>query len=198
MIPYITFLFVYIVYSMIFSHELLNDEKESQGGFKFVQVLLVIFCMYFLAFESYQLYHNGSNYFYDMWNYVDVIPPCLIIYTILLESLASYEKLEATVQTRYGLQAFTSFFMWNKIFDFLRIFRDTGFFVNMLKEIIKKSSVFLLLYMLILAAFTSTFYILTPGEVEGTFFGVLFYSYLLSLGDFGDMEWHNYYAPAMF
>ena len=102
--------------------------------------------------------------------------------------------LEDTIDIRKGLQAVTSFLMWFKILYFLRIFRHTGFFVYMLKEVVRESAVFFLIYIVVLLAFTSSFYILYPPDNDDTFIGVLLYSYLLSLGEF-DMEWDNYRTP---
>ena len=135
----------------------------------------------------------------DYWNLIDVIPPLFIIVIMIMEKMADYADDDDRISTRHGLQAFTSFFMWMKVFYFLRIFRETGFFVNMLGEVVKKSSVFFLLYMLIILAFTSSFYILEPpGEDQQNIFEVIFYSYLLSLGEFGDMEWGIFYVPGLY
>ena len=56
--------------------------------------------------------------------------------------------------------------MWIKIFYFLRIFRSTGFFVNMLLEITYYMRTFLLLYFLILASFGCSFFIMTHSGKE--------------------------------
>ena len=56
--------------------------------------------------------------------------------------------------------------MWIKIFYFLRIFRSTGFFVNMFMEITLYMRTFLLLYFIILAAFGCSFFIMTHSHEE--------------------------------
>ena len=90
------------------------------------------------------------------------------------------------------MQSIASFFMWIKIFYFLRIFRQTGFFVNMLLKVIQQSFTFFILYVLILFAFGSSFFIMSPSE-NGLLYH-LNYAYLLGLGEF-DMEWGNYRTP---
>ena len=70
----------------------------------------------------------------------------------------------------------------------MRIYRQSGYFVNMLKGVVKESVVFFMLFILILFAFTSSFFTLHTPEDPENFLDVLFYSYLLSLGEF-DMEW---------
>ena len=83
--------------------------------------------------------------------------------------------------------------MWLKIFYFLRIFRQTGFFVNMLLKVISSIRTFGLLYVLILGAFGCSFFIMAPVDGNGIFF-YLNYAYLLGLGEF-DMEWDIYRVP---
>lgn len=83
--------------------------------------------------------------------------------------------------------------MWLKIFYFLRIFRQTGFFVNMLLRVIRISKVFFFLYLLILCSFASSFFIM-DSQRKGIWYH-LNYSYLLGLGEF-DMDWDdNYITP---
>lgn len=86
-----------------------------------------------------------------------------------------------------------SFGMWVKIFYFLRIFRQTGFFVNMFFAIAKAARTFFVLYVLILLAFASSFAIMTPAG-EGIFITHLDYAYMLGLGEFGDMNWEEEYS----
>ena len=90
------------------------------------------------------------------------------------------------------MQSLANFFMWIKIFYFLRIFRQTGFFVNMLLRVISSSTTFFILYVLILFSFGSSFYIMSP-SANGLLYH-LNYAYLLGLGEF-DMDWDNYRTP---
>ena len=71
--------------------------------------------------------------------------------------------------------------MMLKIFYFLRIFRSTGFFVNMLISILQGSATFFILFTLIIIAFGVTFAILNFSD--NPLIGV-YYVYLLSLGEF--------------
>ena len=90
MCPYIVFLIFYIVYSMFYNHELLEDGADIPKSLKFIQVMLCIFCVYFLGFEFYQMYNQRFAYWNDfIWNLVDFVPPCLILYIIFLETYSS-------------------------------------------------------------------------------------------------------------
>ena len=86
----------------------------------------------------------------------------------------------------YFMQSFACIFMWFKFCYFLRIYRSTGFFVNMLIRITIEVKTFSLILLIILAAFGCTFKILgvVGGNMTGGFVESLFYAYLLALGEF--------------
>lgn len=160
---------------------------------RFWNVLLIIYSLYFLHQEKEQLKKQQWSYFTDVWNYADFVPPIIIILIILVDFFVKdTEEHEGVMKFRYSMQAVASFGMWIKVFYFLRIFRQTGFFVNMLLKVMKSSRTFFLLYILILCAFGCSFFIMAPNG-RGFFYN-LNYSYLLGLGEF-DMEWDEYRVP---
>ena len=92
MIPYILFLLFYIVYSMFLNHEMMEDDRSV--GPEIIRIILCVFSIYFLGFEVYQAYRNKCGYLTDLWNIVDVVPPCLIICLIMYEAFAGQERLD--------------------------------------------------------------------------------------------------------
>jgi len=86
--------------------------------------------------------------------------------------------------------------MWIKIFYFLRIFRNTGYFVNMLLRVVSSSRVFFLLYVLILCAFGCTFFIMSPAGPDYTITSYFSYTFMLSIGDY-DTDFSAYPVPVM-
>lgn len=86
----------------------------------------------------------------------------------------------------YAFQSFACILMWFKFMYFLRIYRSTGFFVNMLIQMAVAVKTFSIILLIILAAFGCTFKILgaSPGGPALGFFQGIFYSYLLALGEF--------------
>ena len=60
--------------------------------------------------------------------------------------------------------------MWIKIFYFLRVFKNTGFFINMLLRVITEVKVFALLYVLIICCFGITFFVMAPSGGSPIFF----------------------------
>ena len=97
---------------------------------------------------------------------------------------------EEIVYVQYALQAVANFAMWFKIFYFLRIFRQTGYFVNMLLRVVTEAKVFALLYLLITVTFWVSFYIMTDRNV-----GII-WVYMIGMGEF-DMEFGDYTTPSV-
>ena len=125
-----------------------------------------------------------------------MIPPTFIILIILVQLFVrDTEQYPGVTKFRFSMQACASFGMWIKIFYFLRIFRQTGFFVNMLLNVVTSIKTFFLLYLLILCSFGCSYFIMTPSEGGGILYN-LNYSYLLGLGEF-DMDWDSYRVPTM-
>ena len=101
-----------------------------------------------------------KDYYSDFWNYADLVPPVLIITIILVDTFTTDKKHPGAFKFRITMQAIANFFMWLKVFYFLRIFRSTGYFVNMLVEVTMYIRTYLFLYSLILGAFSCSFFIM--------------------------------------
>ena len=113
-------------------------EGDFPGWLLLVQfifyVVLIVGSAYFLIKEYEQFHKLKGNdetrsfwyrfkeYYSDFWNYPDVIPPFLIVTIIILDTITSDEAGGIT-KYRITMQAIASFFMWIKLFYFLRIFR---------------------------------------------------------------------------
>jgi len=69
---------------------------------------------------------------------------------------------EGYTNFRYTLQAIVCFFMWMKMFYFLRMWQKASYFIHTLIEVIKESKVFLGIYFLLLSCFAITFLIGSP------------------------------------
>ena len=81
------------------------------------------------------------------------------------------------------------FFLWLKLFYFLRLFEETAAFISMILEMFKDIKVFLLIFFIGVFAFANTYFILDSGDAEpvagSTYVTAVIYSYLQSLGEFG-------------
>jgi len=206
--PYAGFFLAYLVYAFIILPWDRNfrarseEDREYPVLFTIIDktwlLLLCVFSLYFLHQEWRSIKLDGCAYFTStnsFWNYCDILPPIGII-TITILDFFSHESSadDAMVTVRYCIQGLVCFGMWLKIFYFLRIYRDTGFFVNMFVKVVYEIKVFFLLYILILCAFAFTFYIQAPSGISPLYF--LNQTYLIGLGA-DDMDWSEFPAPAM-
>lgn len=85
-----------------------------------------------------------------------------------------------------------SFFIWIKLFYYLRIFRPTSSFIRMIVEMFRDIRVFLLIFFIGIFAFANFYYILDKGNVEkvigfeeATYMDSIIYTYMQSLGELG-------------
>jgi len=137
--------------------------------------------------ELRQLFSSGdfAEYFTSIWNYFDIIPPIIIPLIIIQDFLRIKYDFQHTIHS------FASMFMWFKFLYFLRIFKETGYLIRMIVEVIKDMRIFFIVLMVVLCAFADAFLSLSnANSTEATkfagtnFFEALLYSYRTSLGDF--------------
>lgn len=201
LIPYLVYFAVYLFYAVyIYSvtDNIVDAFKKGAGQAMLefsTQTVLFLFSSFFLYTEIKQLVIKKPQlYFAEVWNYVDIVPPCLIILLILLDL---FDKQDAddldgsgliSPGGKYTMQAIANLFMWLKLFYFMRVFRSTGFFVNMFFRMVEESSTFFMIYLLINIAFFISFYIMSGHQVN------IFWVYLLGLGEF-DTEYAEMPAP---
>ena len=53
--------------------------------------ILIVQSIYFISIEVYQLYNNGLDYFSSFWNYLDLIPPILLLTFIPLAIVGTFD-----------------------------------------------------------------------------------------------------------
>lgn len=162
-----------------------------------VTILLCILSAYFL-FNEYRAFKRDGffSYWTQFWNYIDIIPPLMILAVVgldyypenhvELDSGEIHDTNEENIRyAQYALQAIANFAMWFKIFYFLRIFRETGYFVNMLLRVVSDAKIFGLLYCVLLVTFWLSFYILSEGDKS------ILWVYMIGMGEY-DMEFEEY------
>ena len=83
-LPYVVFLVTYLGYNTNIYPYRNNNETYEILNIVF-QVLVGLIALYFLRNEVRQLSSAGIEYFGSMWNYLDIVPPFLILVFIPLE-----------------------------------------------------------------------------------------------------------------
>lgn len=161
--PYIVFLATFSGWSN-FLYEKRDQPGWSAGNYAACGVL-VFFCFYYGVSEIRQFTVAGWDYFFDAWNYLDILPIALVlsttiwtVYDCVLDDLDD-DKNVATVQLwRDYLQSLAALGMWFKFIYFLRCTDSTGWLVRMLVEVMKDMGSFLLVYVITILAFADAFY----------------------------------------
>lgn len=108
-----------------------------------------------LAFEGKQIYEERLLYFRGsgaIWNFLDIATSVLVIILFFMRLAGA-----VTNFAFFGVAGFAVFFMWLKLFYFLRLFKNTAAFIRMIVEMIKDIRVFLLVFFIAIFAFASAY-----------------------------------------
>jgi len=196
-IPFMVYLFLFI-FTRTFSFEYkMRTEWESRDNWYYCHIFLTVLIfpliLYFGYTEVKQYLYRPDQYITDLWNGFDLVSIALNLVVILLD-ISQSEKTVSGIDTHLrGLSAVACFFMYVKLFYFLRIFKLTAPLVRMIVDVTFSIKVFVLLFLVFLLASANSFYILSAEtrSNEEQFIqheiDALLYSYLISLGEF-DME----------
>ena len=96
--PFCLLLLTYVTYmNSIYNYrDTYEDDKVTYTSFHnanyIFQGLLAFFSLYFLQNEASQFYEEGFGYLASMWNYLDIIPPILLLTFIPFELLGFFDK----------------------------------------------------------------------------------------------------------
>jgi len=104
---------------------------------------------------------SGISYFTSVWDYVDFLPPFLIVAIVSVHISVYYETKENNPPNINDfivtVHAIASFLMWIKMLYFMRIFESTAYLVRMLQMVIWDIKIFLLILALVYFAFGEAF-----------------------------------------
>ena len=146
-LPYLIYAFSSIVYMKL---ALEQDEDSNSVG-------LSIFCFVVLCFwvsqayiEVCQIKSQKADYFCNAWNYLDLVGLLLVLFVLFQTGLRV--EIIAVEQLRV-LAAFASCFILVKMFDWLRLFEETAFYVLLVGMTLSDIKAFLLLLMTALMMF---------------------------------------------
>lgn len=150
----------------------------------------LLFATYFVINEIKQLKEEGVNYLYSFWNYIDLIPP-IGMYIIAGTLVLGLFDIKMPMAVERSILSIVTFFMWMKFLYFLRIFRNTGYLIRMIVEVVKDMRHFFTVLFITIAAFGDSFLTLSygnPADSEDRFVSgftdSLIYTYRMILGDF--------------
>lgn len=185
----------YLVYFATFIFYVTNvyePDHRVSNPWKFVFLPpCVLFSVYILSFEAYQMKTNKWDYFTDassIWNYLDLASSGLMLVFSFTDMLSVNWG-----STNYLIGALAVFFLWLKLFYFFRLFKNLSFFVRMIIEMFFDIRFFLLVFFCAIFAFGNAFMVLdytdtsNPKIVNESFGTAVNYFYMQSIGEY-DVE----------
>ena len=168
-------------------HPFPDWQIQLQGGITF------LFWCHNLINECYQIsaLENKLSYFTDLWNINDFIS---LSFTLVIIATSVEHDTVIAVENLRAMAAIASCTLMVKVFDWLRLFENTAFYILLVMETMKDIKAFLILLMTTLMMFGIPMVMLYLNRtddnalVDATFgfwgFNLLLNQYLLALGEF--------------
>lgn len=174
----------FFIFSNVFYEDILKGASDNfiLANY-FVMATLIILSAYFIVNEAKQLISTGFSYFLQIWNYLDLIPPLIIV------TLVAFCYLNIDFPFVRSMHAVAALLNWFKLLYFLRIFKSTGYLVRTMIQVMFDMRIFLVVLFIIFFGFADAFATLSTGSdkdaqyVDG-FMDSLVYTYRVGLGDY--------------
>ncbi len=199
-LPFCLFAVLSIVhFTSVLGSEQTEEAAEAEASFN-LRLSCVIFPLwcYLIINELRQIndLKHWYEYFTDgIWNYIDMVNLFLTAF-VIVTSFESFAVLP--IENLRALAAIGSCALIIKIFDWLRLFEKTAFFVLLLSETLYDIRYFITLIFVSLIMFGIPMVILNnnrgpenqvlDGPFEIWILDMLMNQYMLALGDFGHLE----------
>lgn len=134
------------------------------------------------------------EYFKSMWNWVDIFSLSASSFIVFVCITSFSKEPYVPIETLRVTAALASCSLLYKVFDWLRLFEDTAFYILLMEETLSDIKAFMILLFVALSTFGVPMIILDfnrtadDGNVDGIFgfwvFNMLINQYLLALGEF--------------
>ena len=176
--PYVIYMLTFIYLSSGAISEVIERDyasPESQKHFHhvclFPAVLTTISSSLFVFFSSSEfgaLFESSfSEYFSDIWNWIDQVSISLNF--IFLTIITICQVSESFIIDEYDIRligAFCCFFIWIKVFYWMRLFESLAKYVNLIQKTISDCLKFMTLVLIIIFSFTNFFYVLDLNQED--------------------------------
>lgn len=124
---------------------------------------LLMIC--FGSLEVGAMYADGLGYFGDVWNCIDA--SSLLFNSTFLGSLTIdfvMEEQIMSLQFIYTVGGFATFFMWIKVFYWMRLFSALAYYVKLIQQTFADSFNFMLMVFIIINAFANYYYVISKNR----------------------------------
>jgi hypothetical protein len=160
LVPYIVYMVCVLVYYdsfMIWSEDA-RDPSWFGGptGNVACRALIMVFSVILMLMEFMQMQFYGKYYFFDIWNYLQLVT-YVLNFTVVYRhsSAAAYDLLVLGRAASMG-----SFGMWLIVFSWMRLFHQTSFYVMMIIQAVYDIRYFLVMILLCVCMFGNAILIL--------------------------------------
>ena len=175
-----------------------KDMQENYDENCALTYFLLIPDIFLLARTTYKEYNQAVNKgedYINIWNLID-LSSFALSWTVTLCILVRYEIPDFRVLRI--MACFSSLLLLVKLYDWMRIFDVTAFYIQLLKSTIKDMSTFMsiLMYGLLIAGFPMMFIVMNwdksdDRNIISAFLGSLWNLYLIMIGEFGFDDWEK-------
>eukprot|EP00353_Schmidingerella_taraikaensis_P012617 CAMPEP_0185586908 /NCGR_PEP_ID=MMETSP0434-20130131/46624_1 /TAXON_ID=626734 ORGANISM="Favella taraikaensis, Strain Fe Narragansett Bay" /NCGR_SAMPLE_ID=MMETSP0434 /ASSEMBLY_ACC=CAM_ASM_000379 /LENGTH=186 /DNA_ID=CAMNT_0028208379 /DNA_START=145 /DNA_END=702 /DNA_ORIENTATION=+ len=151
---------LFIVLAVFYMHETLSVEEihsvyEDRHSAKYVflkvkGVTTILLLGYAVYTEYWQIKARRRKYFKSFWNWVDLVNLSL---TFLITIVTLLEVDWVSIESLRILAAFASCLLFVNIYDWLRLFESTAFYVTLVQETLQEARWFMLLVLVALVVF---------------------------------------------
>ncbi|CDW78106.1 wd-40 repeat protein [Stylonychia lemnae] len=223
-LPFLFYHLLFIIYSNVFNGQTEQTDSALVGD-RVISAFLYLMSIYFLQNEIRQIYMSGLDYLSSIWNYADIIPPIFIIVIVSIHlklqqgnfSIINFDTVDdvpeddghVSISHKGGvdlaalacIHAIASLLMWAKLLYFLRIFKQTGYLIRMLTEVISSMRVFLVVLCIVMIAFGEAFLRFSEMSGEDSFIlnyaDAFVYTLRLAIGDTQTDTFNNTVQPTL-
>ena len=191
--------FFYMISTVYYFSIVLDDDYDDSEFYEdilykwLLGIIILTLVSYQIFIEVLQIIGGGfKQYFRSPYNWADIFQLASTT-IIVIESLFSFQE---TDKSRIRIfAAFSIFVVWLKVFDWLRLFEGTTFYIKLVNQTFSDLTHFMILFVAVLCMFGSSMYILQlsrhpthyeiVSEIWGHFILDLIHNqYMLGLGEF--------------
>ena len=115
----------------------------------------------FGSLEVKQMIADGIDYFADYWNCIDAMSLSMnssFLFMLTYNCIGEFEHFDVQLIRTFG--AFACFFMWIKVFYWMRLFSSLAYYVKLIQQTISDSMNFMLMVFLIILSFANFYYVI--------------------------------------
>lgn len=182
---YAVLLTAFVAYSNLFTPE--TRESWLWYGLEMALGTVVVgLCGFFLSWEVIQMKQLGWAYFTQskFWNFVDILPSVLAIIVVVFRTFLPF----GSFAVMSSVHSLASLLLWIKVLYFMRIFKATGFYIQIIMGSFLGMKEFLLILLVVQLGFGEAFLRLSEssqgaGNFLGGFGQAFIYAFRMGLGD---------------